>query len=222
VALPVGMGRRFAVDPDNDLLFRADETQFATNARDPDSDDDGFLDGTEVRFGSNPLSGASVPATAEVPSITRVKEMFHTARVAKLLVEADRPVKIQVDYSSSLGDVGQFVENVESKTIWEVALRDLKPSRAGAGIHRVYSGTILVTDEFGHVAQAPMPAFETLSFTDAFEFGVPNPIQVECVLRELNLVSATPAGAGGFDFTFTARVDDRKLSAPAPLSGHVV
>jgi len=38
VGLPVGMGRRFAVDPDNDLLFRQDEIQHGTNGRDPGAD----------------------------------------------------------------------------------------------------------------------------------------------------------------------------------------
>ena len=222
VGLPVGMGRRFAVDPDNDLLFRQDERAAGTNLRDPDSDHDGFLDGTEVRFGSDPLSAASLPSTAQGPAITRLQRLFHTARVAKLLLEADRPVKVQVDYSSNLGDVGQFVEDVEFKTLWEVALRDLEPSNEVAGVQRVYGGTITVTDEFGHTAQVALPGLETLPFTNALEFGVAEPIEVECILRDLALVSVTPAGAGGFDFTFTARVENRKLDAPAPLAGHAV
>jgi hypothetical protein len=221
VGLPVGMGRRFAVDPDNDLLFRQDERELGTSQRDPDSDDDGFLDGTEVRFGSNPRSAASVPSTSQAPTITRLVKVFHTARVAKLLLEADRPVKVQVDYSSNLGDVGQFVEDVEFKTMWEIALRDLRPSNETASIERVYGGTITVTDEFGHVAQAALPGFETLPFTNAAEFGLPEPIEIECILRDLSFVSATPSGSGGFDFVFTARVENRKLDA-APLADHAV
>jgi len=222
LGLPVGMGRRFAVDPDNDHLFRQDELQFATDGRVADSDGDGFLDGTEVRYGSNPALAGSVPTTAEVPAILSVRKMFHTTRVAKLLVEVDRPVTIQVDYSSSLGDVGQFLGDPEPRTLWEVALRDLEPSNANLGVHRVYGGTIAVTDEFGHTVQTALPGFETLSFTDAFEFGTPNPIEVECVLRDLFFVSATPAVGGGFDLVFRARVEDRKRSAPAPLAGHAV
>jgi hypothetical protein len=222
VGLPVGMGRRFAVDQDNDLLFRQDEAQHRTDPRDPDSDDDGFLDGTEVRFGSDPRSAASLPTTLESPAITRVKEMYHTTRVAKLLVEADRPVRIQVDYGSNLGDSGQFVEDGEFKTLWEVALRDLQPSNEVTHLHRLYSGTIMVTDEFGHAAGVAMPSFETMPFTNALELDVPDPIERECILRDLDFVSATPAGAGGFDLVFTARVENRKLVAPAPLSGHVV
>jgi hypothetical protein len=222
LGLPVGMGRRFAVDPDNDLLFRQDEVQFGTSGRDADSDDDGFLDGTEVRFGSSPTSNASLPSTGQGPAITRLVELYHTARVAKLVLEADRPVRVQVDYASNLGDVGQFVESLEHKTIWELALRDLKPSNETANVHRLYTGTVTVTDEFGHTAQAALPAFETLPFTNAFEFGTPKPITAECILRQLTFVSATPAGAGGWNLSFTARVEDRKLDAPAPLANHAV
>src|SRR6185295_6476019 len=77
-------------------------------------------------------------------------------------------------------------------------------------------------DEFGHAVQTPLAAFETLPFTFAREAGVAAPIDTECVLRALSFVSATPAGAGGFDLTFTARVENRKLAAPAPLADHAV
>lgn len=221
IGLPVGMGRRFAVDPDNDLLFRQDEAQLGANPRDADSDDDGFLDGTERRFGSNPISALSVPSTAEVPAITRVKEHFHTARVAKFTVEADRPVKLRVDYASNLGDTGVFLEEAEFKTLWEVALRDLVPSNENAGVLRVYSGTVTVTDEFGHTATAPLSPFQTLPFTDALESGVAHPIELETVLRDLVLVAAAPAGSGGYDFTYRARIEDRKR-ASSPLADHVL
>jgi hypothetical protein len=36
------------------------------------------------------------------------------------------------------------------------------------------------------------------------------------------LVSATPAALGGFDLVYTARVENRKLGAPAPLANHAV
>jgi hypothetical protein len=222
VGLPVGLARRFAVDPDNDLFFRQDETQFGTDGRDPDSDDDGFLDGTEVRFGSDPTSAASLPSTAEVPAITRLRDMFHTTRVAKLIVEADRPVHVRVDYTSNMGASGQVVEDGAWKTLWEVALLDLEPSNEVTGVQRLYSGTVTVTDEFGHTAQAAVPAFETKPFTNAMELGVPEPIEIEAVLRDLALVSATPAAAGGWDFAFAARVENRKLDSPASLANHVV
>jgi hypothetical protein len=217
------MARRFAVDVDNDLLFTQDEAQRGTDPRDADSDNDGFMDGTEVRFGSNPLSAASLPTSSQAPAITRVKKMYHTARVAKILVEADRPVKLDVVYSNNLGDSGTFVEDHEYKTMWEVALRDLQPSNETAGIHSIYSGTITVRDEFGSQAHAALPMFETMPFINAEEFDVPRPLEIESVLRDLELVTARPAGPGlGWNFTFQGRVDNRKFSAPAPVANHVI
>jgi hypothetical protein len=173
--------------PDMRLLFRQDELQLArTRARRTRT---ATASSTAPRCAS--ARTRSAPRACRPPPRcprSRVHEAFHTCRVAKLMVEADRPVKIQVDYASSLGDVGQFVENVEFKTMWEVALRDLKPSRASAGIHRAYTGTITVTDEFGHTAQTAMPSFETLSFTDAFEFGVAHPILSRGILRDPDLL----------------------------------
>jgi hypothetical protein len=64
-----------------------------------------------------------------------------------------------------------------------------------------------------------MPSFETVPVTNAFEQGVPNPIEIESCVRDLTFVSATPAAAGGFDLTFTARVENRKLDS-APLADH--
>jgi hypothetical protein len=221
VGLPVGMGRRFGVDDDNDLLFQVDELQLGTDPRDEDSDDDGFLDGTERLFGSDPQDDQSLPSSAQPPVIRRVKKLFHTARVAKLVVETDRPTQIEVSYSSNLGDTGLFEEKLEYKTQWEVALRDLEPSNAIAGIHRVYTGTIKVFDEFGNQAQTPLPAFETLPFVHALETGVPNPIELETCVRELALVSAAPSPAGGYDLVFRATIEDRKFEAPAPLPTHV-
>ncbi len=221
VGLPVGMGRRFGVDQDNDLLFELDEAQLGTDPRDEDTDDDSFLDGTEVRFGSDPTDGGSMPGTAQGPAITSVREMFHTARVAKLIVETDRPTQIEVAYSSNLGDTGFFEEQDEWKTLWEVALRDLEPSNELAGIDRVYSGTITVIDEFGHPAQTAMPVVQTLPFVHAEETGVPEPIEIESVVRELVLLSATPSVSGGYDLAFRATIENRKLDAPAPLDTHV-
>ncbi len=221
VGLPVGMGRRFAVDADNDLLFQIDELQLGTNPRDEDSDDDGFLDGTEVAHGSDPTDAGSLPSSAQAPVITQVRELFHTTRVAKLIVETDRPTQIEVQYSSNLGDTGFFEQKDEWKTLWEVALRDLKPSNEIAGIDRVYSGTIKVFDEFNNQAQTPLPVFKTLPFVHPDQTPGFTPIEFESVVRDLALVSATPALAGGFDLVFTATIEDRKFDAPAPLATHV-
>lgn len=223
VGLPVGMGRRFAIDEDNDLLFRADELRLGANPLVPDSDNDGFLDGTEVAFGGNPTNPTVVPTNLQAPTITSVREMFHTARVAKLLVETNVPTKIEVDYDSNLGDVGFFEEKDEYKTLWEVALRDLQPSNSVAGISRIYQGTIRVFDEFGHQTQTAMPQIETLPFVSALEVGVANPVLIEAVVRQLQTTLVQPATlpATGWNFSFVATLESRKLDSPAYLPVHV-
>ncbi len=220
VGLPVGMGRRFGIDADNDQLLQRDELELGTDPRDPDTDDDGFLDGTEVAHGSDPNDLADLPNSSQAPVIESVREMFHTARVAKLIVETDVPTHVQVSYGSNLGDAGSFEETDEWKTLWEVALRDLEPSNAIAGIRRIYGGTITVTDEFGNQAQVPLPTIETLPFVHALQTGVPNPVELETVVRDMPLVSVVPV-PNGYDLTFTATIEDRKLDAPSPLANQV-
>ena len=54
-------------DDDNDNLSDEEEQIIGTNALNPDSDGDGFDDGTEVAAGSDPLSSISVPGGVNVP-----------------------------------------------------------------------------------------------------------------------------------------------------------
>jgi hypothetical protein len=220
VALPVGMGWRLGIDADADRLRQRDELQRGTNPRNPDTDGDGFLDGTEVARGSNPLDPGNRPTSGQAPVITSVRKMFHTARVAKLIVETNVPTRVQVSYGSNQGHLGFVAENLGFKTLREVALLDLVPSNKLTGIRCIYGGTITVTDEFGNQASAPLPVMETLPFIHALQTGVPKPVPIENVVRDLALVSVTPA-AVGYDLVFSATVEDRRLAAPAPLAGHV-
>lgn len=220
IGLPVGMGWRFAIDADNDGLRQEDEQQLGTDPRDPDTDDDGFLDGTEVAHGGDPENSASLPSSNQPPAIIRVREMFHTARVAKLIVETDVPTHIQTSYASNQGDTGFFEDQEEWKTLWEVALLDLEPSNAIAGIRRIYNGAITVSDEFGHQTQTPLPMMETFPFTHALQVGVPNPIELETVVRDLSLVSVA-AAPSGYDLAWAATIEDRRLDSPAPVANQV-
>lgn len=69
MGVPLGSGPRIGVDRDDDALPDGQESLYAASALDPDSDDDGFLDGVEVARGSDPNDGGSVPAVLSSPSI---------------------------------------------------------------------------------------------------------------------------------------------------------
>ena len=53
--------RSSTADPDHDGLNNAQEFAAHTNWRRPDTDADGWLDGEEVAWGSDPLDGAAGP-----------------------------------------------------------------------------------------------------------------------------------------------------------------
>ncbi len=217
MGVPVGMGKRFGVDQDADDLFNLDEITQMTDPRDPDSDDDGFLDGTEVRLGTDPNDDTVVPIGAFPPQIESVRTMFVQARSAKLYVETNMPTKIEVNYSSNLGDSGTFVGDDAFRNLWEVSLRDLLPSNAGAMIDRNYTGTISVTNEFTTTTTIDLPPFTAAPFTAAGEAATPT----EALVRRFEAISVAPSGLGGYEFTFEAQIEDRKLDAPAPLADHV-
>ena len=63
-----GDGLPDSTDPDidGDGLANTDETTRGTNSRDPDTDRDGWPDGVELEFESNPLLSSSVPVLFHV------------------------------------------------------------------------------------------------------------------------------------------------------------
>ena len=54
-------------DDDNDSLSDEEELLLGTMVLNPDTDGDGFDDGTEVLAGSDPLSASSTPDSVNVP-----------------------------------------------------------------------------------------------------------------------------------------------------------
>jgi hypothetical protein len=58
-------------DLDSDDLINLDEYYFRTNPTDPDTDDDGYEDGFEIRMGSDPLDPTSIPGLVYLPVILK-------------------------------------------------------------------------------------------------------------------------------------------------------
>jgi hypothetical protein len=58
-------------DLDNDDLINLDEYYFRANPTDPDTDDDGYQDGFEIRMGSDPLDPTSIPGLVYLPVILK-------------------------------------------------------------------------------------------------------------------------------------------------------
>jgi hypothetical protein len=103
--MPIGNGRRFAVDPDNDGLATAAELALGSDPDDPDSDGDGWPDGYEVAA-SPPNDPTVFEATINdttPPDLVRHELEFTTARIAKYRVEFDEDATYVVDFTLSDG-----------------------------------------------------------------------------------------------------------------------
>jgi len=226
LGLPVGMAERWAIDDDGDGLPNLDEAPLGLEPTDPDWDGDGFLDGTEVRAGSDPKSAAGVPASLPLPQILSVRSIFVTTRVAKFIVETDVPTRLELEYTSNLGDSGTEVSN-ELEDLHTILLRDLEPSNELAGLQRIYGGTIRAIDELGQETEVPLPATQTLPFLHALQSaGV---VAREVVARDLELVSKRAnfrqrklGRFTGVTLRYEVQVEDRRFDPPAPLAGEVV
>ncbi|MCP3920091.1 MAG: hypothetical protein GY711_31580 [bacterium] len=103
IGVPRGMGERFGVDFDNDDLYNADETFFGLDPFDPDSDGDGFPDGHEYHNNGDPRDQNVLPTDTTPPTLSDVRLVYKTTRVAKFQLEADEPVRWQVTWTGPAG-----------------------------------------------------------------------------------------------------------------------
>jgi hypothetical protein len=220
VGLPVGMGRRWGVDFDDDTIFNLKEAGLGTNPLNADTDGDGFFDDTEVGFGSNPLDATSLPNDNVPPIVRSVRLIYKNARIAKLIVETNEAARVIVNYTDGIAPP-HVTATTEFKRLHTVLLRDLEPSYTTTALVRTYTGTVSAVDKAGNPSALPhklMPSFSTESFITAFEGATPR----ENIISSLSSPTSVPLGGGGFRVTCTATVVDFKQIPPAPLINHAV
>ncbi len=212
IGLPVGMGRPFGIDYDDDGLANRDEIAHGTGVFVRDSDADLYGDGYEVAHSSDPTSATSLPVDTQAPAVHDVKLMWVTATTAALLVETDEPTSCQVEYTRP-GGTAKVVREDNFQRARRVLLTGLVPS-SGPGVESNYTGSVRVFDESGRETVVPLPSFQAGQFffkeTDS---GLPEaPFTV--VVGDLRWVSAVPQGPGSYELTALARID-KKLDVPS-------
>ncbi len=153
LALPVVLAERFAVDYDEDELANVDEAAWGTDPYDADSDDDGDPDGHEVAHGGNPTDDTQQGNDAVPPTISNVRVVFVTTRVAKILFETDEPARWDVSYSSG-SNVGSASGALYQKT-HTALLRTLIPNRT-------WTVALTATDLGGNQTSVNVPGVQTL------------------------------------------------------------
>jgi hypothetical protein len=176
VGLPVGMGRPWGTDFDDDQLLNLDEAQQGTSPIDPDSDDDGQPDGQEVLFGGNPTNDQLQSFDPHPPVISNVHLKWVTAKVAKIAWETDEPTTFTLDYFTTFGPSRRVTGDVP-KIVHSAIISDLLPSTMPGGPIFTYLGTLSCFDLEGNKTDTAMPPFSTRPF---FELAG------EAVLANLN------------------------------------
>jgi hypothetical protein len=218
VALPVGMGRPFAIDYDTDELVNRDETTEGTQPYVRDSDGDGFGDGHELANHSSPIDAQSLPTDTVIPTVSNLRVLWTSARVAAIAFDTDEPTSCEIEYSNAAGPA-QTVRESSFQRSRRVLLTGLVPS-SGPAVPSLYTGAVRVTDEAGNTKSVPLPVIHAGDFFfDPTSSGLPEgPFTVVVGelswIEELRWLDPEISPSGVLKATALARVD-KKLDVPS-------
>lgn len=223
LGLPRGMGRRWAIDFDDDGLVNKDELLNGSDALVADSDGDTYLDGVEVAGGSLPNSASSIPGNDGTnPVFTRREEIYHTAKVAKFIIESDEYASLRVDYT--LGGAvapGSPILFPAAARHFNVFLRDMIPSYPTTGASSPVVATFTLTDRFGNSAVQTTTPITPLPFILTTEQILAPVITEDVVITSLDFVSRMTLPAGE-KLVFSATVGHQKDLGMTAMPGEVV
>jgi len=213
VGLPLGNAATW-IDDDQDGAKNLDEVARGSNRRDPDTDDDTFLDGTELRLGSHPNLASSTPVDTRDPAVSNFAVDWNTTRVASLTFETDEPTNWSLAYTDSASGVTRTVASRQLATAHLIRLKELLPSTDAIppgypGLFVSYTGTLTVTDDAGRATSVAMPTFTT----DGLIFALNPPIAVTNALAFTN-VQHLPGGQLRIQGTLRTAL---KLGGPPPI-----
>ncbi|MFT7477740.1 MAG: mono/diheme cytochrome c family protein, partial [Gammaproteobacteria bacterium] len=162
IGLPVGNGRRFAIDHDADRLTNGQESSLGTDPWVADTDGDTWPDGYEAEHGDDPLVAQAPSADAMPPATTRVALDHRTSRTAKYLIQFSEQVTYTVDYGP-LGSarVYQFTRDYFTDDDTFVLTHSDPSSPAQPAI--AFDAMITMTDRNGNVTgPVVLPGFSPL------------------------------------------------------------
>lgn len=150
IGTPVGSGHRLALDRDMDFRFDGDEALApATSIFDPDTDNDRFPDGYEIRLGSDPTNPLSKPTDTVQPNVAAQTVAWTNSNVMRVRWKTDEETKsrLQILRVASPGGVGVLVQEfreIQPKKHHTLIARGLEP---GA----IYRPVILAEDPSGNI-----------------------------------------------------------------------
>lgn len=165
LGLPVGQGRRLALDRDLDGLGNADELALGSDPDDPDSDGDGDLDGVEQQHGGDPLDPVVGANDTSPPQVSDVRVVFVTLSVAKIQFDVDELSTWSASWTSGQqsGDANSDLRD-RTHTVILTGLRGDNRLHDVILEVRDLSGNSVVIDVPGPVRTAPAVPIQSTLF----------------------------------------------------------
>ncbi|HXU46485.1 MAG TPA: hypothetical protein VN783_13240 [Thermoanaerobaculia bacterium] len=156
IGTPVGSGYRLSIDRDMDFRLDGDEALApATSTANPDTDNDRYPDGYEIRLGSNPANPLSKPLDAVNPVVTSGAVAWTNASVMKVRWTTDEESKsrLQIFRVPAGGGAAVFVREFQEKKFKKkhvLVARELKPGET-------YRPVLIAEDPSGNTGSKTLP-----------------------------------------------------------------
>jgi DNA-binding beta-propeller fold protein YncE len=219
IGLPGLMGRPFGVDRDMDGLFDLDELDHGADPEALDTDDDGFPDGYEVKWGMDPLiDDATSPDTSAPKLVAAPKLIFTTTDVVKFEFATDEVARVQISYNGGIPVQRLPLQN-DFDFEFSVVLNELEPATN-------YAIDLELRDPAGNLSHATFHAkTKALAFGPAAHVDdlalsvVPNGAAEE-LRTTVSLRTGTAASSSGYQVALAVyfRAHDGSLSTIAPTT----
>ncbi|MCK5943963.1 MAG: hypothetical protein KAI24_18405 [Planctomycetes bacterium] len=227
VGLPPGGAWRFALDPDNDGLTDAQESN-VSDPRDRDTDGDGYDDGYEVQVNSDPQT-ANVPADAVAPSVVgNALVLDHKmATFAKFRAVFSEPVKWELDaFDVAKGQVVSTTRSGAYVREATIHMHDFYPSTPDSlaplgPTKRQYEPRLRITDLSGKTTSLTGPSFFAEDQLVSTQAGLPYKLRVTELGPAPNYVPPIVGGGRQYDFPVKVRFKAEVATVPS-LSNRVV
>ena len=103
LGVPRLMGRSMGIDRDMDMVLDLDELSQGTDPEELDTDDDGFPDGYELKWGMDPLVAGGSSPDVQAPSLLGTpRVIFATTNTIKFAFETDEVCRVQISYNGGI------------------------------------------------------------------------------------------------------------------------